>query len=208
MSLIENTDRTERKYVGLTTQASYEFGGQLSLGGNYTLSHATGDLEGETVNGGPSGALVNNYPQYRNESWNYPHGDLLIDQRHRARMWATYNVPMPSNGGAVTVGLLQQIGSGVPYAAIGTVNPTSFHHQSGLSTPPAQLEYFFLGRNPFRTETSYRTDLSVNYGYRLGRLSDVAARAVFPWRAAECVQPVSSCAGAERPSFATGASAI
>ena len=26
LSLIENTDRTERKYVGLTTQASYEFG--------------------------------------------------------------------------------------------------------------------------------------------------------------------------------------
>jgi hypothetical protein len=167
LSVVENTDRTERKYVGLTTQAGYEFGRWLSVGGNYTLSRASGDLEGETVNGGPSGALVNNYPEYRAESWNFPSGDLTIDQRHRARMWATYNVPVRSTAGAFTVGLLQQIGSGVPYAAVGVINPTSFIPNPGYLTPPAQLEYYFLGRSPFRTETTYRTDLSVNYGYRL-----------------------------------------
>ena len=176
---VENTDRTERKYIGLTTQGSYDVGPQLSVGGNYTLSHATGDLEGETVNGGPSGALVNNYPEYRVQSWNYPEGDLLIDQRHRARMWATYSVPMGSTAGAIMIGLLQQLGSGVPYAAIGAVNPTTFIANPGYLTPPAQLEYFFLGRNPFRTETTYRTDLSVNYGYRLGRVSDVQPELFF-----------------------------
>jgi TonB dependent receptor len=179
LSHIENTNRTERKYIGLTTQASYELGAHLSVGGNYTLSHATGDLEGETVNGGPSGATVNSYPEYRVPSWNYPEGDLLIDQRHRARMWATYNVPMASTAGAIVIGLLQQIGSGVPYAAIGTVNPTNFIRNPGYLTPPAQLEYFFLGRNPFRTETTYRTDLSVNYAYRLGRVSDVQPQLFF-----------------------------
>jgi Carboxypeptidase regulatory-like domain/TonB-dependent Receptor Plug Domain len=179
LSEIENTDRTERKYVGLTTQASYQFGARLSLGGNYTLSHATGDLEGETVNGGPSGATVDNYPEYRVQSWNFPEGDLFIDQRHRARMWATYNLPMTSTGGALMFGLLQQISSGVPYAAIGTVNPTSFVSNPGYLTPPAQLEYFFLGRNPFRTETSYRTDVSVNYTHSLGRLSDVQPQVFF-----------------------------
>ncbi len=179
LGVVENTNRTERKYIGLTTQASYNFGSLLSVGGNYTLSHATGDLEGETVNGGPSGALVNNYPEYRVQSWNYPEGDLLIDQRHRARMWATYDLPMPLTMGAVTVGLLQQFGSGVPYAAIGTVNPTSFITNPGYLTPPASLEYFFLGRNPFRTEMSYRTDLSVNYGYGLGRLRDVQPELFF-----------------------------
>ena len=85
LSVVENTDRTERKYVGLTTQGSYGFGREVSVGGNYTPSHGSGDLEGETVNGGPSGALVDNYPEYRVASWNYPQGDLAIDQRHRAR---------------------------------------------------------------------------------------------------------------------------
>ena len=170
LSVIENTDRTERKYVGLTTQAAYQSGARLSLGANYTLSHASGNLEGETVNGGPSGALVNNYPEYRAESWNYPSGDLTIDQRHRARAWATYQVPMPS-AGVVTMGLLQQVASGVPYAAIGVLNPTSFISNPGYLTPPASVEYFFLGRDPFRTESTYRTDLSLNYGFRMARLT-------------------------------------
>ena len=168
LNAVENTERTERKYIGLTTQGSYTFGPQASVGGNYTLSHATGDLEGETVNGGPSGALVDNYPEYRVAAWNYPQGDLAIDQRHRARMWATYNLPMPSRAGSVAFGLLQQVGSGVPYAAIGLVSPAGGVTNPGYLTPPASLEYFLLGRNPFRTETTYRTDLSVNYGYRLG----------------------------------------
>ena len=179
LSVIENTNRTERKYIGLTTQASYELGAQLSVGGNYTLSRASGSLDGETVNGGPSGALVDNYPEYRVQSWNYPEGNLTIDQRHRARMWATYHVPMPAFGGAIAVGLLQQVGSGVPYAALGTVNPTSFKTNPGYVTPPGNLEYFFLGRDPFRTETTYRTDVSVNYGYRLGRVSDLRPELFF-----------------------------
>ena len=168
LGVVGNTDRSERTYVGLITQASYEFGRRVSVGGNYTLSRASGDLEGETVNGGPSGAQVNNYPEYRVESWNYPSGDLNIDQRHRARMWGTYTVPMSAATGALTIGLVQQIGSGVPYAAVGVLNPSTFLANPGYLTPPTQLEYYFLGRDPFRTETTYRTDLSVNYGYRLG----------------------------------------
>jgi hypothetical protein len=142
------------------------------VGGNYTLSHASGDLEGETVNGGPSGAQVDNYPEYRVGSWNYPSGDLNIDQRHRARMWAIYTVPISSTAGALSVGLAQQIGSGVPYAAVTVLNPSSFIPNPGYLTPPTQLEYYFLGRDPFRTEATYRTDLSINYGYRLGGIAD------------------------------------
>jgi hypothetical protein len=178
LNVIENTDRTERRYVGLTLQMSHDVGPELFVGGNYTLSHATGNLEGETVNGGPSGALVSNYPEYRAESWNYPSGDLAIDQRHRARMWATYNLPI-ARPGALSVGLLQQIGSGVPYAAIGVVNPLSFMPNPGYLTPPGAVEYFLAGRNPFRTEATYRTDVSLNYAHRLGRVSDVQPELFF-----------------------------
>ncbi|RPI52706.1 MAG: TonB-dependent receptor [Acidobacteria bacterium] len=179
LNVVENTDRTERQYVGLTTQASYDFGAQLSVGGNYTLSRAWGDVEGEGVNTGPSGGMTNNYPEYRVASWNYPVGDLNIDQRHRARMWATYNVPMAEGAGAMTFGVLQQFASGVPYAAVGFVNPSPFLANPGYQTPPAALEYYFLGRNPFRTEGTYRTDLAVNYGHRLGRLQDVRPELFF-----------------------------
>ena len=167
-NVVENSDRTDRQYIGLTTQATYDFGRQMSVGGNYTLSHAHGTLEGETAGGGPSGAQANNYPEYRVPSWNYPEGDLAIDQRHRARMWATYNVPMSANGGAITFGLLQQFATGVPYTAMIIVPTAGTLPNPGYATPLPAVEYFPLGRSPFRTEATYRTDLSVNYGYRFG----------------------------------------
>jgi hypothetical protein len=173
LSVIENTDRTERQYVGLTSQGSYDFGSLVSVGANYTLSRAWGDIEGETVNTGPSGGLTNNYPEYRVAAWNYPTGDLTIDQRHRARLWTTYNVASSPTTGTISVSLLQQVASGVPYAAIGIVNPVNFMSNPGYLMPPAALDYYFLGRNPFRTETTYRTDLAVNYGYRFGPTRDV-----------------------------------
>ncbi len=138
MNVVENSDRTERQYIGLTMQASYEFGAQISVGGNYTLSRAHGDLEGETVGGGPSGASANNYPEYRVASWNYPQGDLAIDQRHRARMWGTYHVPMSSTAGTATIGLLQQFGSGVPFAPYTFVPTANTIPNPGYATPPCR----------------------------------------------------------------------
>jgi hypothetical protein len=170
LNLVESTNATERRYVGLITQASYNFGERVALGGNYTLSHAYGNLEGETVSGGPSGADVNSYPEYRQESWNYPQGDLLIDQRHRARMWATYDAPISASAGALTLGLVQQMGSGAPYGALGLINPRAFVVNPGYLTPPAQIGYFFTARDAFRTEATYRTDIAVNYSYRIGNI--------------------------------------
>ncbi len=178
-NVVENSNRTDRRYVGLTTQATYDFGPQVSLGGNYTLSHAEGSLEGETTNGGPSGALADNYPEYRMADWNYPYGDLAIDQRHRARMWATYNLPVSARAGMVTIGLLQQFASGVPYPAMAVVPTAGALENPGYATPPPQVEYFFLGRDPFRTEATYRTDLAVNYGYRVGRSSGLRPELFF-----------------------------
>ena len=179
LSIIENSDVNQRQYTGLTTQATYEFGSWLSVGGNYTLSRAYGDLDGETVNGGPSGSLANNYPEYRVASWNYPEGDLAIDQRHRSRMWATYHVPVAQTAGSLSIGLLQQLASGVPYAAMTLVPTANTITVQGYATPLPAVEYFFLGRDPFRTEATYRTDLAVNYTYRFGRGSAIRPEAFF-----------------------------
>jgi hypothetical protein len=170
LNVVENTNATERTYWGLITQINYNFNDRVALGGNYTLSHTYGNLEGETVNGGPSGASVANYPEYRRESWNYPQGDLLIDQRHRSRLWATYTAPAIGSAGMMTFGLVQQIGSGAPYGASGLINPLSFMSNPGYLTPPAQLEYLFTARDAFRTATTYRTDISINYAYRVSHL--------------------------------------
>lgn len=168
LSVVENTGSVWRRYAGMVSQVTYNFGQLLAVGGNYTLSRAYGNLDGETL-GGPSGASINSYPEYRRAVWNAPVGDVGIDQRHRARMWATYTAPVSDSAGIVTVGLVQQIGSGVPYGAVGLINPSSFVANPGYVTPLTRVEYYFTDRDAFGTETTYRTDLAVNYAYRLAR---------------------------------------
>jgi hypothetical protein len=163
----ENTNDVTRKYAGLTTQATYRFGERLDIGGNYTLSHAYGNLDGENANAGPTTAAVNAYPEYLSPSWNSPEGDLSIDQRHRVRFWGTYRAPISERAGTMIVGLVQQMGSGVPYGAVGTVNSSPYVTNPGYVTPPTAVSYYFTSRDAFKTEATYRTDLSVNYSYRL-----------------------------------------
>jgi hypothetical protein len=73
--------------------------------------------------------------------------------------------------GSWRFGILQQIGSGVPYGALGTGNTgitaaamarPSLGYLTPLS-PVNSADYYFTARDAFRTETTYRTDLSVNY---------------------------------------------
>jgi hypothetical protein len=164
-TFVENTDGVRRRYAVLLAQGSHA-GDWFMLGGNYTLSRAYGNVEGETLNG-PSGASINHYPEYRRAEWNYPDGDLSIDQRHRARGWATFTVPMDPSAGSLAIGLVQQFGSGVPYGAVAGVSTLGSIINPGYAIPPAQIEYFFTARDAFRTEATYRTDISVNYSYRL-----------------------------------------
>jgi hypothetical protein len=170
LNLVENTDVVRRRYASMVTQVAYNLS-RLDLGGNYTLSHAYGNLDGETVNTGPSGANVLSYPEYKQTAWNAPMGDLSIDQRHRARIWATYNALL--SPGTLTIGLIEQMGSGSPYGAVGQsalgtgVNTRPFVTNPGYQTPPATVDYYFTARDAFHTQATYRTDLSVNYNHRV-----------------------------------------
>ena len=168
--VVENTNDVKRQYKGLTAQASYRVSNNLDLGGNYTLSRTWGNFDGETSASGPAVAQVNAYPEYKQREWNVPEGDLATDQRHRARLWGTYAPTIPG-AGSLTFGLLQQIGSGVPYGAVSLINAVPFVvPPPGYLTPQAPLqgvEYYFTARDAFRTETTYRTDVSINYAYRI-----------------------------------------
>lgn len=172
---VENTNDVKRRYSGLMVQASYRIRNGFDLGGNYTLSRTWGNFDGETSGAGPSVAQVNAYPEYKRREWNSPEGDLAADQRHRARFWGTYAAPMPERAGSLMFGLLQQIGSGVPYGAVGSgsngVNAFPFVVPNpGYLTPQAPtgtVDYYYTARDAFRTETTYRTDLSINYARRL-----------------------------------------
>lgn len=72
----------------------------MQAAGSYTWSRLTGNSRGE----GATSAILTNvdeYPEYKQESWNFPTGYLsargqtqaAVDQRHRARVWVIYRLP-------------------------------------------------------------------------------------------------------------------
>ena len=62
--VIENTNDVQRQYAGLNLQGSY-LARRTTLGGNYTLSRAWGNFNGETATSGASDANPNFYPDTR-----------------------------------------------------------------------------------------------------------------------------------------------
>jgi hypothetical protein len=167
LTVIGNSDSLKRRYAGLTMQATYRRGARLNFGATYTLSRASGNVDGEGA-GGPTASAALQYPEYKQPDWNYPDDDLSIDQRHRSRLWASYLVERVPG---LTLSVLQTLESGVPYAAVTAagVNPQPFVANPGYLTPPAGTAtvYYYTAPDAFRTEGQRRTDLAATYSRAL-----------------------------------------
>ncbi|HEY8549204.1 MAG TPA: TonB-dependent receptor [Vicinamibacterales bacterium] len=179
LTVVVNSNEPERQHAGMSVQADMRFGTRLQVAGNYTLSKTWGNFDGETLAGGPATASIVTYgsaanatsgflyyPEFNDPSWNRPVGDLAVDQRHRARMWAVWTAPVPEQFGRVTISGVHSIGSGLPYGAAGLVAVS--RPNPGYASPATSAAYFFTDRDAFRTDTVNRTDVAVNYGYRFG----------------------------------------
>jgi outer membrane receptor protein involved in Fe transport len=173
LQLVENTNILKRDYTALSTHINYRLGSRIDLGGNYTLSRLWGNVNGETINSGPVTSSVTSYPEYFDIDWFAPTGDLSADQRHRVRMWGTVRLPFSDRWGNFTVGVLEQINSGTPYGALGSIRTGDFVTNPGYVEPPDTVSYWFTPRDEFHTATMYRTDLSLNYGYRFAGRSEL-----------------------------------
>ena len=183
INLIENSSDLKRQYQGGTVQANYRLGG-LNTGVAYTLSRTWGNFDGENPASGPLSSYLFSYPEYRAARWNQPEGNLLGDQRHRARIWGTYRLPIPEGAGNVNVALIHTFASGVPLSAggatsaapgtgIGQINPAPYVTNPGYANPlgnTTTVEYFFFERDRFRTESQNRTDLALNYSFRVNHV--------------------------------------
>ena len=151
----------DRTYTGVQTQFSYRFTPRLQVGGTYTWSQLVGNLTGEDSGSGPVVGVATERPEYRQESWNYPTGYLNSDQRHRAKIWATYDQPTPI--GLFKLSLLESFDSGTRTSVDGSINPSSFVTNPGYQSVPTSVSYFFGGRGNLKTDDITRTDLAVNW---------------------------------------------
>ncbi|MEO8361882.1 MAG: TonB-dependent receptor [Vicinamibacteria bacterium] len=169
-------DPLERKYKAINAQISYRASNKVTLGGNYTLSKNYGNNVGETTGSGPVQSTILRFPEYFDVAWNAPSGDLATDQRHRVRLFATWDVPIPQRWGRLNIGGLEQIATGSPYGAAGTIDTRPFVTNPGYSNPPATVTYFFTARDAFRTESQIRTDMALNYGHKLAKKAEIFGR--------------------------------
>lgn len=180
-SVTINDDReTKRTYRGLQLQGQWN-PSRFSVGAGYTYSQLRGNDQGE----GAGTATIRNlprslwYPEYLDYAARTPMGWLPQDQRHRARLWTSYELPSPV--GNFTLSLLHSYDSGQSYSAIGTINagPLSGNTFTGMPANPgyklSQLgishDYFFSKRGQYRLPTVQSTDAALKYNLPIARVN-------------------------------------
>lgn len=172
VSVAENTNDATRTYDGIQVQTSWR-PRRFNIGLNYTWSKLKGDDDQESSTSGTIGNTPGsiNYPEFLNYANYKPEGYLTYDQRHRAKFWIGYDIPLPEVIGLVNVSLLQNYDTGTAYSAFGVIDleydgapdPDSFNYGG----PPTEGNYYFSDRGNYRTDDITRTDLSVNYSRRI-----------------------------------------
>jgi outer membrane receptor for ferrienterochelin and colicin len=170
VSVIENTNDITRKYRGIQFQGNWN-PRRFNVGLNYTWSTLKGN---DTQESATSGTVGNNpgsifYPELRNFPTTNPEGYLAQDQRHRARAWVGYDVPLPRVAGVLNVTVLQNFDSGLNYSAIGTAEMDGFYDKyipnAPYINPVDGVTYYFSKRGEYRMDDVQSTNLSVNYSY-------------------------------------------
>lgn len=167
--LVSNTPKAKRTYQAAVANVSYRFP-RVTLAANYTLAKMWGNINGENVGSGPIRASIDTYPEYRQESWNYPMGYNPGDQRHKFRGMVVYQLPLPSAAGSMDVGFVQRYDSGVSSAGDpnGSVDTRPYVTNPGYLSPVSNVGYYFIPRGSFRWDNIWTSDLSVNWSKRLG----------------------------------------
>ncbi|HSP13630.1 MAG TPA: TonB-dependent receptor [Thermoanaerobaculia bacterium] len=175
VSIVQNSNDVSRKYRGIQFQGSWR-PSRFNVGLNYTYSTLKGNDEQESATGGTVGNTPGSifYPELNNYAQRLPVGYLSQDERHRARLWAGYDVPMSHVLGALNITLLQNYDSGLPYSALQTIDLSPYADtllkNATYVGAPTEPQYYFSKRGEFRLANVSSTDLSLNYRYPISRV--------------------------------------
>lgn len=190
LATVINDPNLKRNYRAIQFQGQWN-PRHFQVGTAYTFAHNEGTTETETSGSGPvSVSVASFYPEFINYAQRVPYGRLSTDIRHRLRLWAGYDVPVPGFIGRLNVTALHSYFSGSPYSAVGTIDPSgrnsSFRYAgapcTGTTTCPgnpgytlSQLSqsqsYFFSARGGFQTPAFHSTDMSVNWDLPVTRVA-------------------------------------
>ncbi|MGV8040014.1 MAG: TonB-dependent receptor domain-containing protein [Thermoanaerobaculaceae bacterium] len=164
--IVNSDDGLEKTYKAFMLQGQYRFADWLSMGANYTLSRAYGNVSQENFGSGPILETTLQYPEYVQASWNKPKGDLSQDQRHRARLYAVVDV-LNTKHNKLTASVMHSLISGQPYGAQAPVMVEPYVQNPGYQTPPSAVTYWFTKPDKYRLPSVQFTDVSFNYAFLL-----------------------------------------
>jgi hypothetical protein len=174
VATVVNTNDVKRYYRGIQFQATWQ-PRRFNFGLNYTWSKLRGNDEQESATSGTVGNSPGSisYPELRDYERRLPVGYLTSDQRHRARAWAGYDVPMPSFLGGLNISVLHSFESGTPYSAVQNINLTSFLPTllagAPYKTHSSGQQYYFSERGEYRLDDVNSTDVGLNYRLPISR---------------------------------------
>jgi hypothetical protein len=122
---------------------------------------------------------VDNFPEYFDRAWSFPVGYIESDQRHRARVFSTWTLPVPKVVGSFDFGGIYYYNTGQPYGSAGPVDTRPYVTNPGYQNPPATVTYFFENRDAYRVDDRHQLDLSLSWRRGIGlKDAELFARAV------------------------------
>ena len=153
----------DRQSVNFTLRGRYRFGHFADVFAQYGWSRLTGNVDDSrfSTNTLTRGALA--YPEYFQESWHLPSGQLQDDVPHRLRLWGHSELMANDVYGMLIATVVFSRESGRPYGAVGPVAVSSFVSNPGYVQPPVALDYYFTDRDAFRADPLKRTDVGLSW---------------------------------------------
>jgi hypothetical protein len=151
-----NTDEMKRDYQAFQLESRVRFTDRLFIEGHWTVQIKNhGNFEGEAANQPGNPSVFGDYPQMYSEALHFPYGRLDEFQRHKVRIWTSYNQPL-GRFGSVDLAPIWRINSGQTYSLsaqnVGTTPQQAAAAPGYLRTGRSSAHLYFdeLGSEDFK----------------------------------------------------------
>ncbi len=165
-AVYRNTDLPKRDYQALQFESGYHPLSKLSVNGHWTVQlQNDGTFEGESSSGPAQPSLIGDYPELYVAARNFPDGRLDDFQRHKVRVWATYNLGL-GRFGSLDVAPLYRFNSGKTYSLVASgvaLSAQQLARNPGYARAPTSQPLFFGERGAEHFASYQLVDLAATY---------------------------------------------
>jgi outer membrane receptor protein involved in Fe transport len=118
--IFKNTNDLKRDYQAFQIESRLRISSKLFVEGHWTVQIKNeGNFEGEAANQPGNPSVFGDYPEMYTADRNFPYGRLDEFQRHKLRIWTSYNQSL-GRFGNVDLGPIWRVNSGLTYSLVAT----------------------------------------------------------------------------------------